>query len=215
MSLVVRTLSEQIFNIVREKIVSGELTGGQSIRQDALASELGVSKIPLREALARLEQESLLISHPNRGYFVRPMTANEAEEIYDLRLALEPTAVGMAALAANDEERAHAIAALEALDDAANDHLELVAARNREFHLALTRPCRRELTMQMIERLQIMAERYIYKHLEPAGRGDRAHLEHTVLLKAWLARNGKRAEELTKAHIIGTLTDLRRQLEID
>jgi DNA-binding GntR family transcriptional regulator len=99
------------------------------------------------------------------------MTANEAEEIYDLRLALEPTAVGMAALAANDEERAHAIAALEALDDAANDHLELVAARNREFHLALTRPCRRELTMQMIERLQIMAERYIYKHLEPAGRG--------------------------------------------
>jgi DNA-binding GntR family transcriptional regulator len=41
MSLVVRTLSEQIFNIVREKIVSGELTGGQSIRQDALASELG------------------------------------------------------------------------------------------------------------------------------------------------------------------------------
>jgi DNA-binding GntR family transcriptional regulator len=214
MSLVVRTLSEQIFDVVREKIVSGSLSGDQPIRQDALAAELGVSKIPLREALARLEQESLLISHANRGYFVRPMTANEAEEIYALRLAIEPSAVGMAALAANDEERAAAIAALEALDDAADKHLELVTARNREFHIALTRPCRRDLTMQLIERLQIMSERYSYKHLEPAGRGDRAHLEHTVLLKTWLSRNSKRAEELAATHITGTLIDLRRQFEI-
>src|SRR3546814_8314293 len=80
MSIVVRTLSERVFDIVREQIVVGELATDMPIRQDALAAELGVSKIPVREALARLEQEGLLISHPNRGYLVRPMSAAEADE---------------------------------------------------------------------------------------------------------------------------------------
>src|SRR3546814_1993346 len=90
-------LSERVFDIVREQIVVGELATDMPIRQDALAAELGVSKIPVREALARLEQEGLLISHPNRGYLVRPMSAAEADEIYALRLALEPAAAAFAA----------------------------------------------------------------------------------------------------------------------
>jgi DNA-binding GntR family transcriptional regulator len=167
MSLVVRTLADRIFDLVREKVVSGQLAEDQPIRQDALAAEFGVSKIPLREALARLEQENLLVSHANRGYFVRAMTADEAEEIYALRLAIEPAAVGLAALAATDEERAAAVAAMQALDQAASTQAEQVAVRNREFHVALTRPCRRVLTMQLIERLQILSERYTVAHLAP------------------------------------------------
>lgn len=64
MSIVVQTLSEQIFSLVRDRIISGRIPVDTAIRQDALAAELGVSKIPLREALARLEQEGLLISRP-------------------------------------------------------------------------------------------------------------------------------------------------------
>ena len=60
MSIVVRTLSEQVFAIVRERIVDGSIRPEAAIRQDALAAELGVSKIPLREALARLEHEGLI-----------------------------------------------------------------------------------------------------------------------------------------------------------
>ena len=75
MNIVVRTLSDRVFEIVREQIVRGALPEGQPIRQDALANELGVSKIPLREALARLEQEGLIASQANRGYTVRPLSA--------------------------------------------------------------------------------------------------------------------------------------------
>ncbi|PTR07227.1 MULTISPECIES: GntR family transcriptional regulator [unclassified Novosphingobium] len=212
MSLVVRTLADRIFDLVREKVVSGELAQDQPIRQDALAAEFGVSKIPLREALARLEQENLLVSHANRGYFVRAMSADEAEEIYALRLAIEPAAVGLAARAATDAERAAATAAMDALDKAAAGQAEQVAMRNREFHVALARPCRRVLTVQLIERLQFLSERYTVAHLAPAGRGDRAHDEHNGLLQAWLARDAARAEELAAAHITGTLQDLRQQL---
>ncbi|WP_242097159.1 GntR family transcriptional regulator [Sphingomonas sp. CROZ-RG-20F-R02-07] len=212
MSIVVRTLSDQIFTIVRERIVSGKLLTDQPIRQDALANELGVSKIPLREALGRLEHEGLLFNHANRGYFVRPMSAEEAEEIFALRLSIEPEAVAMAAVAATDEERQAARDALTALDIAAADHLDHVAARNRDFHMALVRPGHRLLTTQLIERLQVLSERYVQKHLEPAGREHRAHAEHQVLLDAWIAADGARAKQLASAHIQATLEDLRRQL---
>ena len=211
MSLVVRTLSERVFEVVREQIVTGRLPEDAPIRQDALANDLGVSKIPLREALARLEQEGLLMSQANRGYVVRPMSSDEADEIYALRLMIEPAAAAAAALIANDAQRSQAIDAFERLDSAANNDLAAVAIRNREFHTALVRPGGRLLTTQMIERLAILAERYVVAHLKPAGRDARAHLEHRGLLDAWLSRDEVALRDLLTAHIRGTLDDLRKQ----
>ena len=66
-SIIVRNLADQLVELVRDRILSGEVPPDLPIRQDALATELGVSKIPLREALTRLEQEGLLRSQANRG----------------------------------------------------------------------------------------------------------------------------------------------------
>lgn len=209
MALVVRTLAERVFDIIRERIVAGQLPIDEPVRQDALATELGVSKIPLREALARLEQDGLLFSQANRGWFVRPMSMNEAEEIYDLRLAIEPVAAARASRSATDEERETARAAFAALDAAARDDLSAVAKCNREFHTALVRPGHRILTSQLSEKLEILAERYVLAHLEPAGREDRAHLEHRTLLDAWLAQDAEQVRSLLIHHLSSTLDDLR------
>ncbi len=206
MSLVVRTLSEQIFTLVRERIIAGRIPPDTAIRQDALAAELGVSKIPLREALARLEQESLLVSHPNRGYFVRPLSAEEAEEVYALRLKLEPDSVGEASRLATPEDKAAAKRALDALDEAMISNKDLVGGLNRDFHMSLVRPLGRPLTIQMIERLNIISERYVRKHLEPAGREDRAHKEHLAMLNVVAA--------MMHDHIASTLEDLRREFKL-
>jgi len=214
MSLIVRTLSERVFEVVRERIVCGQLTIDTPVRQDALAAELGVSKIPLREALGRLEQDGLLTSQANRGYFVQPMSASQAEEIYALRLAIEPAAAGHAAEMADDASRDAAREAFEHLDRAAFSDLPQVAVRNREFHIALVRPGGRMLTTQMVERLSVLSERYAIKHLEPAGRESRAHREHQALLDAFLARDRPLLETLLTAHIGGTLADLREQFAI-
>lgn len=211
MSIVIRTLSEQVFTIIREQIITGQLAEDKPIRQDALAAQLGVSKIPLREALARLEQEGLLTSQANRGWLVRRMSVAEAEEIFELRLSLEPAATAQAARAATDEDHAAAITAFEALDSAAHDNLPDVAMRNRAFHTALVRPGGRLLTMQLIERLAVLGERYVVAHLQPAGREDRAHVEHRDVLDAWLARDEQASAALVTRHIQGTLDDLREQ----
>jgi DNA-binding GntR family transcriptional regulator len=210
-TIVVRTLSERIFEVIRERIVEGKLADREPVRQDALAAELGVSKIPLREALARLEHEGLLTSQANRGWFVRPMSADQAEEIYLLRLAIEPTAASFSCTRTTDADRQAARNAFDLLDAAANDDLNAVAVRNREFHVSLVRPGGRLLTTQLVERLEVLAERYVLAHLEPAGRDNRAHLEHEALLDAWLSGQADEVQALLTSHIASTLDDLRAQ----
>ncbi len=215
MAIVVQTLSEQIYALMRDRIISGGLPADVAIRQDALASELGVSKIPLREAFARLEQDGLLQYITNRGFFVRPLSSDEAEEVYALRLQIEPAAVGAAARKASEQEKEKARRALHALDEGAGTDPSKVGKLNREFHMALVRPLGRQITTQIVERLNLISERYVGKHLEPAGRDSRAQQEHGAMLDAWIAGQSKVVEGMMHDHIASTLEDLRKQFELD
>jgi DNA-binding GntR family transcriptional regulator len=212
MSIVVRTISDQAYDLMRERILTGSLPGGSPVRQDAIAVELGVSKIPLREALTRLEQDGLLSSFPNRGYVVRPMSAGEAEEVYQLRLKIEPDAAAEACLKvgeADHEAARETLATMErALERGDAEHMIL----NRAFHMALIRPGVGLVTSQICERLNVLAERYVRVHLEPVGRDARANAEHRELLNAWIARDPDMVRTLLSAHIRATMDDVRQQL---
>lgn len=212
MSIVTRTLADQAFEVIRERILSARIPPLAPIRQDALAEDLGISKIPLREALARLEQHGLLRSYANRGFFVPALTTTEAEEVFALRLKIEPEAAARASLDASEAERDAATAALDALDAMLATDPRGAVLLNRAFHLALVRPGGREVTTQLVERLHVLAERYVHKHLEPAGRNTRAQHEHRELLETWLARDVERITTLLSQHIASTLEDLRAQL---
>lgn len=213
MSIIVRTLSEQTYEVVRLKILTGDMSPGTAVRQDAIAAELGVSKIPLREALSRLEQDGLLSSYPNRGYVVRGVSTEEASEVFVLRLKLEPGAAAKAAVKAGPEDHERAEAALTALESALGrpdgDHV----SHNRAFHMSLVRPGG-HITSQLVERLQILSERYVRIHLEPLGRDERASREHREILDAWKTGDATKVEALLAEHIQGTLDDLRQQLAL-
>ncbi|HUH23431.1 MAG TPA: GntR family transcriptional regulator, partial [Brevundimonas sp.] len=207
----VRTLSDRLMEVVRDMILTGVIEPDVPIRQDALAADLNVSKIPLREALVRLEQDGLVVSHANRGFFVRGMSASEAEEIYELRLKLEPEATAQACLAADDEQRAAAQRVLAELDAAAAAHLPSVGPLNRAFHMALTQPGGRVLTAEITARLHVMADRYVRKHLENKDRHLTAAAEHHEILQAWLDRDVKTVRRLVAEHLEHTLRDLREE----
>lgn len=205
-------IPEQLVDRVRDRILSGLGADDQPIRQDALAGEFGVSKIPLREALARLEQEGLIRSRANRGFFVRGLSAAEAEEVYDLRHTLEPAAMARAALLAGDAEQNVARDTFANIDRIAQAGGSGVGAFNRMLHRALYAPCRRPVTIDLLDRLQVLSERYVRKHLEPLGRDLRADAEHRALLDAWLARDAATVTALGASHIDKTLADLNQQL---
>jgi DNA-binding GntR family transcriptional regulator len=210
--LIVRTLSDQLVDVMRQRILTGAAAADEPIRQDALASELGVSKIPLREALTRLEQEGLVRSHANRGYFVRGLDAAEAEEVYSLRLMLEPDTAARAAALADERQREVASAALKALASHSGERRTALVTLNRDYHMALVRPSGRPISVRLLERLHVLSDRYVYKHLELLGRDERAASEHAQLLQLWLDRDAAGVVSALRQHIENTLFDLRRQL---
>jgi DNA-binding GntR family transcriptional regulator len=215
MVLEIRTISDRLVDIIRDRILSGEIPPSVAIRQDSLAAELQISKIPLREALARLEQDGLLVSHPNRGFFVRDLSTGEAEEVFALRLKIEPDAAAFACRAANEQERQEARQAFERLVIAAAAHEPTVGALNRAFHLALVRPGGRLVTTNAVRGLHIIADRYVRKHLEPHYRHIQAESEHQEILDAWLRPDPRKVKKLLFAHLEHTLKDLRVQLAGD
>lgn len=210
--LEIRTLSDRLVEVLRDYILSGAIESENPIRQDALAAELRVSKIPLREALARLEQDGLVHSQPNRGFFVRAMSPEEAEEIYALRLKLEPDAASQASLMATEADHERARQTLALFDADAVAHKPTVGAANRAFHLALVQPCGQRLTTDIVSRLHVLADRYVRKHLEPKGRVLRAEAEHHEMLEAWINRREAKVRKLITEHLEHTLGDLRGAL---
>jgi DNA-binding GntR family transcriptional regulator len=212
MSLADRPLSDLIYDDVRARILCGRLEPGAPVRQDALAAELGVSKIPLREALTRLERDGLLLAHPRRGWEVSPLSRDELEDVFDLRLKLEPAAAAEASARAGAEDHAAAQELLQRLDRTLAKSPDEASDLNRDFHLALVRPAARPLTLQLIERLHVLAERYVRAHLKPSGRSQRARGEHAALFDAWSRGDAPAVADLAESHIRATLEDLRAQL---
>ncbi|MFQ6395554.1 GntR family transcriptional regulator [Nocardia sp. KC 131] len=88
------TTVDALYRTLRERIVTGAYSPGQRMSQEQLAAELDVSRTPLREALQRLEADSLVVAHANRGMYVAPLVNSETEQSYALRLLVEPPTVG-------------------------------------------------------------------------------------------------------------------------
>ena len=89
MSIVYKTRTQLVVETIREKILSGEIQAGQPLRQAALAEELNVSRIPVREALLQLEAEGLVIFEPHKGATATELNAEHVDELFELRAMLE------------------------------------------------------------------------------------------------------------------------------
>lgn len=211
----VRTLADRVYDVVRDRILAGDLAGGEPIRQDTIAAELGISKIPLREALTRLEQHGLVSSAANRGFMVSPLSAGEAEEVFALRLKLEPDAILRGCEHAGAADHAGARAALSVLEAEVRAGSLDQGTYNRIFHMALIRPGAGRVTLSLLERLIMIADRYVRLHLRIDGRDSRAIAEHREILACWIAGDAQRLRVLVEGHIGDTLADLRHELSGD
>ena len=134
--LEIRSVVDQVHEELLQRIVGGELPPGSRLRQEALAEELGVSRTPLREALARLVSEGLVDFAPNRGATVARRDFGDMEQAWRARLVLEPGAARLAAERRDPEE----IALMREIVGRQRDVADDVTASfglNRDFHLAL------------------------------------------------------------------------------
>jgi DNA-binding GntR family transcriptional regulator len=209
----VQSMTSQLIVRFRDRILSGIYAPGSALRQDSLAAEFGTSKIPVREALVQLQSEGLVDIFPNRGFQVRPLASAELDEVFRLRLQIEPVAVALGARLASAADHGAARSALEQLNAAtAAGELAASGRLNRAFHLLLIVPRLQPVAAEILSRLHTLAQRYVQAHLRPEGRAKRATREHAALLKAWSLGKSKEARALIHSHIKSTSEDLKGRL---
>ncbi|MBE9038067.1 GntR family transcriptional regulator [aff. Roholtiella sp. LEGE 12411] len=194
-----RSTPDLIADALREAILRGIFQEGQSLRQDEIATQFGVSRIPVREALKQLEAEGLVTLYLNRGAIVSVLTATEAQEICEIRSALEVKAIQIAIpkLSESDIEKAAVI--LEVTDQATD--AGILAKLNWEFHATLYAAAERPRLLMMIKNLHVNCSRYIRVQMTQMDYHERSQKEHYQLLDACRQRDPKTAVRLLKRHI--------------
>ena len=150
-------ISEELANTVRQMIVDGMIPAGSRINEVHLARDLGVSRTPLREAIASLVREDTLLAVPRVGAFVRPLTIDEFEEIYPIRALLDPEALRLAGLPS--PQHIDRLERLNARIAAASDP-DAIIALDDEWHLLLVEGCPNKVLIDLILQFMRRTRRY-------------------------------------------------------
>jgi DNA-binding GntR family transcriptional regulator len=192
---------EAVYRAIKDAIVQGVLPEGARLQDRLLADALGVSRTPVREALQRLEAEGFARSVPRVGLVVAEITAQDVEDIYVIRIALEGVAARLAAQRASVDE----IAVLKQI----NEQIVLATQRrdvqtltllNKQFHDAIYRATRNQRLADLLNVLHDSVQRFKRSTLSNPQRADDAAAEHWQILDAIQARDADRAERLAREH---------------
>lgn len=193
------TIPESISNHLREKILVGEIQAGEPLRQENLAQQFGVSISALREALKILEGEKLVRFLPNHGAEVIRLTAEEALEIYEIRILLETGILALSIPKMTEEDflRAEKILAEEdACEDPAR-YNEL----NSLFHEYLYEPAGNMRLLDMIHLLHNNVGRYLVFYLDKMNFKGISHQEHAALFAACRQKDVRKAKQILTKHL--------------
>jgi len=209
------TARDLVADELRRAIVRGELQAGDKLSPGELAERFAVSQTPAREALQLLASEGLLSNDPFRGVRVEPLSAEEYEELYLMRVGLEGLAARLGSERIGDEDVAELERELDAMGAAAeDDDLDRFYEHDRRFHLIHYGASGRTGLVSRIMSLRTASERYArhaYAGLEHVSMVDTV-VSHRAILDAVRARDGDAAERAIRADLDRTLETLAERL---
>ena len=212
-----QTRSDWVYERLKLAIVSGELPPGARLVAADLAQRWALSPTPLREAFQRLEGVGLVELSSQRGARVAATSVAEAEEIYELRLILEPWALRRSLEQSDDAHRAEVAAAhkrlVELLTPVPSSDERLVLEAHRAFHIALLARCPSLWLRRLTSLLADHSQRYLLLNAHYSQRVSESMAEHEQLLEATLSGDIERAARMLVAHMHGSLGTVRAVLE--
>lgn len=211
------SLKDRVYDALKETIAGINIyegTGEPRLDERQLSEDLGVSRTPIREAIARLEQEGLVRIVPRRGVFVTRKTKTEILEMITVWAALESMAARLATDKATDDE----IASLRALfatmeDDTAQANIDEYSSRNIRFHQAIIRLSKSKLMETMTETLFIHMRAIRARTIGEDDRVQRSIIDHMNIIKALEDRDADLAERLSREHTLGLAAHVERNVK--
>lgn len=209
------SLTSAVADRLREMIIRGEIQEGEQLRQDAIAADLQVSRIPVREALRRLEAEGLINIIAHRGAVVSSLSSDEIEELFEMRAVLESEVLRLSIPGLTDADFKQAEAILEKYEKALwmKGDVGSWGRLNSEFHTVLYSRANRPHFMAVIRQINNNGDRYTRLQLYLTRAFERAKKEHRMLLDLCRKRDMNAAVELLQQHIRTAGRTLKESLE--
>lgn len=210
-----KTLTEQVADAIRRRILAGTYRAGEQLPQERIAAEMGVSRIPVREALHQLHSEGFVTLVSHKGAVVSEVSLEEILELYELRARIETWLLGLAIPSMTDADYALIQKATDQFG-AAVQQVERSYDTNWDVHHALYRPSGRRATIEIDARLHQQIERYTRMMVSLTDADVDSHREHQELLELCRKRRVAPAVKLLDFHIksgsrrlVDRLRDLR------
>jgi DNA-binding GntR family transcriptional regulator len=211
------TVSEAVHSRLRRGILTGAYRPGSLLRQEELARQFGASRVPLREAMTRLEVEGLVVWRPRRGYAVLSLEPSEILEIFELRAAVEEHLAKIAAERRTGEDSANVLDALVSMERIATHTPEDSSCwldANSVFHSRLISAAHRRRAARFAGMLRDQVEPYIRIEISLTKEVMQAEEEHRAMYDALCAGDGRTLGRLCRRHCQNTAFRLIKALEV-
>jgi DNA-binding GntR family transcriptional regulator len=196
-----RTLADVALAELKEAIVSGEIPPGTPIRLQEYVDRLQMSSVPIREALRFLEQKGLIERSPHRGVFVSPMSAQDLDDTYQIRLELESKALRLASEAMTDDDSARITELVERYARASLAGDSVARDLHGDIHMSLYELSGSKWLLLLLPMLWDNSERYRRLALPLRGTPEQRIEEHRQIVEAVAAGDPDRAEILLRSHL--------------
>jgi DNA-binding GntR family transcriptional regulator len=193
------TIQRVVVDSLRSSILDGTLKPGERLVQDEIATQFGVSRIPIREAFRTLAAEGLVTFEQRRGVIVTELNRADVEEIMRVRAVLEAMACRAAAERATPEQLEEINQGLMELEKARHEP-EKYYHLNSAFHSAILEASNQPHTAALVMKFRNMMETVARLYLDPVGRVEIVHQDHRLLYEALVRHDSDEAEKLIKEH---------------
>lgn len=202
---VATTLPDRIFASLKQDILACRLYPGEPLNEEKVAKRFKASRTPLREACNRLANEGLLVSVPNKGFFVAPITMKDIASLYQVRLIVESAVAGLAArtITAGGLEELGGLVEIEREQQAGAVNAEVID-HNLVFHVTLARATRNDRLVNLTRSLLEQSSRFDHLLLSmyPADWGDWSDwTEHAAIVESLRARDAHQSRQAMARHI--------------
>ena len=198
-----QSLTSAVADKLRDQIIRGEIPEGAQLRQDAIATQYQVSRIPVREALRQLDAEGLIAIVPNRGAIVPALSPDDVEELFSIRALLEPEVLKLSIPHLTEEDFSEAAGVLSTYvtELQREDHVSAWGRMNWLFHSILYSRANQPRFMAIIRNVNNSGERYTRLQLYLTHGIKRANEEHHQILEFCRQRDVEKACKLLREHI--------------
>ncbi|MCC8080797.1 MAG: GntR family transcriptional regulator [Clostridiales bacterium] len=195
-------LRDVVFQTLRTAILKGDLKPGERLMELQLASKLGVSRTPIREAIRMLEQEGLAVMIPRKGAEVARMTEKDMEDVLQIRCSLEELAVRLACQNITQMEVQELRVAMEQFrEKTTTDDIAAIAQADVNFHDVLYKSADNPKLLGLLNNLREQMYRYRVEYLKDSSIYKQLIEEHQLLYEAVRRQNAEKAAAYTRMHL--------------